>query len=52
MHAKFKFLNDNIKSNKDPGQIERNKLTYLQFLNKMIEKYKMRKFVFNEVSCF
>ena len=52
MQAKFKFFNGNIKSNKDPRQIERNKLTYLYYQNKMIEKYKISKFIFNEVSCF
>ena len=50
--AKFKFFNGNINSKKDPGQIERNKLTYLHYLNKMIEKYKMTKFIFHEFSCF
>ena len=52
MQAKFKFFNGNIKSNKDPRQIKRNKLTYLHYQNKMIEKYKISKFIFNEVSCF
>ena len=52
IQAKFKIFNENIRSNKDSGQIERNKLTYLHYLNKMIEKYKMRKFIFSEVSCF
>ena len=51
-HAKFKFLNENIRSNKDSGQIQRNKLKYLHYLNKMIEKCKMKKFIFSEVSCF
>ena len=52
IQAKFKFFNGNINSKKDPGQIERNKLTYLHYLNKMIEKYKMTKFIFHEFSCF
>ena len=46
------FLNENIRSNKDSGQIERNELAYLHYQNKMAEKYKMRKFIFGEVSCF
>ena len=33
-----KFFNENIRSNEDSGQIERNKLKYLNYLNKMIEK--------------
>ena len=37
-HAKFKFFNENIRSNKDSGQIERNKLKYLHYLNKLIKK--------------
>ena len=43
---------ENIRSNKDSGQIERNKLKYLHYLHKMIEKCKMRKFILGEVSCF
>ena len=35
------FLMKNIRSNEDSGQIERNKLN-LNYLNKMIEKCKMR----------
>ena len=31
---------------------ERKKLKYLHYLNKMIEKSKMKKFIFSEVSCF
>ena len=50
--AKFKFFNENIRSNMDSGQTERRKLKYLHYLNKMIEKCKMRKFIFSEVSCF
>ena len=50
--SKIKFFNENIRSNKDSGQIERNKLKYLHYLNKMIEKCKMKKFIFSEVSCF
>ena len=46
------FLNENIRSNKDSGQTERNELAYLHYQNKMTEKYKMRKFIFGEVSCF
>ena len=34
------------------GQIERNKLKYLHYLNKMTEKCKIKKFIFSEVSCF
>ena len=45
MQAKFKIF-------KDSWQIERNKLTYLHYLNKMIEKYKIRKFIFSEVLSF
>ena len=37
-HAKFKFFNENIRSNKDSKQIERNKLKYLHYLNKLIKK--------------
>ena len=37
-HAKFKFFNENIRSNKDSEQIERNKLKYLHYLNKLIKK--------------
>ena len=46
------FFNENIRSNKDSGQIERNELAYLHYQNKMTEKYKIRKFIFGEVSCF
>ena len=53
IQAKFKIFNENIRPNKDSGQIVRNKLTCLHYLNKMIEKYKMRrKFIFCDVSCF
>ena len=52
IHVKFKFFNENIRSNKNSEQTERNKLKYLHYLNKMIEKYKMRKFIFSEVLCF
>ena len=52
IQVKFKIFNKNIRSNKDSGQIERKKLTYLHYLNKMIGKYKLRKFIFSEVSCF
>ena len=45
------FFNENIRSNKKM-KIERNKLKYLHYLNKMIEKCKMKKFIFSEVSCF
>ena len=48
-HAKFKIFNENIRPNKDSGQIERNKLKYLHYLNKVIEKCKMKKFIFSEV---
>ena len=51
-HAKFKFFNENIRSNKDSGQNERNKPKYLHYLNKMIEKCKIKKFIFSEVSYF
>ena len=37
-HAKFTFFNENIRSNKDSEQIERNKLKYLHYLNKLIKK--------------
>ena len=50
--AKFKFFNESIRSNKDSGQIERNKIKYLHYLNKMIKKCKMRKFILSEASCF
>ena len=46
------FFNENIRSNKDSGQIERNELAYLHYQNKMTEKYKIKKFIFGEVSCF
>ena len=52
IHAKFKFFYENIRSNKDSGQTERNKLKYFHYLNKMIENCKMKKFIFSEVSCF
>ena len=52
IQVKFKIFNKNIRSNKDSGQIERKKLTHLHYLNKMIGKYKLRKFIFSEVSCF
>ena len=52
IQVKFKIFNKNIRSNKDSGQIERKKLTYLHYLNKMIGKYKLRKFIFSEVSSF
>ena len=52
IHPKFKFFNKNFRSNKYSWQIERNKLKYLHYLNKMIEKCKMRRFIFSEVSCF
>ena len=52
IQVKFKIFNKNIRSNKDSGQIERKKLTYLHYLNKIIGKYKLRKFIFSEVSCF
>ena len=45
------FFNENIRSNKKM-KIERNKLKYLHYLNKMIEKCKMKKFIFSEVSSF
>ena len=48
----FKFFNENIRSQKDSRQIERNKVKYLHYLNKMIEKFKMRKFIYSEASCF
>ena len=34
IQAKFKIFDENIRSNKDSGQIQRNKLTYLHYLNK------------------
>ena len=37
IQAKFQFFNENIRSNKDSGQTEKNKLKYLHYLNKMIE---------------
>ena len=46
------FFIENIRSNKDSGQFERNKLKYLYYLNKMIEKCKTKKFIFTEVSWF
>ena len=47
-HAQFKFINENIRSNKDSRQIDRNKLKYLHYLNKMIEKCEMKKFNFSK----
>ena len=52
MQTKFKFFNENIRSNKDSGQIERNKLKYLHHLNKKIENMQGEKVHFSEVSCF
>ena len=52
IQAKFEFFNENIRSKKDSGQIEGNKLKYLHYLNKMIEKCRVKKFIFSEVSCF
>ena len=37
---------------KDSWQIEKNKLRYLNNLNKMIEKCKMKEFIFGKVSGF
>ena len=48
--CKIKFFNKNIRSNKGSGQTERNKLIYLHYLNKIIEKCKMNNFIFSEVS--
>ena len=50
--GKIKLFNENVRSNEDSGQIERDKLKYLHYLNKMIEKCKVRKSIFSEVSCF
>ena len=50
--CKIMCFNENIRSNKDYGQIERKKLKYLHYLNKMIQKCKTKKFIFSEVSCF
>ena len=50
--GKIKLFNENVRSNEDSGQIERDKLKYLHYLNKMIEKCKIKKFVFSEVLCF
>ena len=44
--CEIQIFNENIRCNKDSGQIEGNKL------NKMIEKCKISKFIFSEVSCF
>ena len=52
MQAKFKFFNENVRSKKDSGQIERNKLKYFHHLNKMIENMQGEKVHFSEVSCF
>ena len=52
MHSKFKFFNDNIKSKKDSGQIERNKVKHLHYLNKIIKKCKLTKFIFSKALCF
>ena len=42
-----------IKKEKEKKKkFERNKLKYLHYLNKMIEKCKVMKFIFSEVSCF
>ena len=49
--CKIKIFNENVRSNKDSGQTERNKLKYLHYLNKMIEKCKVKNFIFSEVSC-
>ena len=52
-HMRYsKFFDENIRSNKDSRQIERNELKCLRYLNKMIEKCKMRKLILSEVSCF
>ena len=50
--CKIMSFNENIRSNKDYGQIERKKLKYLHYLNNMIQKCKTKKFIFSEVSCF
>ena len=49
-NAKFKFFNEN-RSKRDSGQTE-NQLKYLHYLNKMIEKCKVRKFIFSKALCF
>ena len=46
------MFNENNVSKKDTGQIEINKLKYLHYLSKMIEKCKVKKFISSEVSCF
>ena len=46
--SRIKFFNENIRSNKDCGPIARNKRKYLHYLSKMIEKSKMKKFVFSK----
>ena len=51
-HSKFKSFKENVRSNKDSGQIERDKVKYLNYLNKTIEKCKMRKSILSGVSCF
>ena len=45
IHAKFKFFNENMRSTRDWGQIKRNKLKYQHYLNTMIEKCMVRKFI-------
>ena len=49
---KCMFFKKNIRSKKTSGQIERYVQKYLHHLNKMIEKCKVRKFIFSEVSYF
>ena len=39
-----------MKTSEDFGQIARNKLKYLHYLNKMIEKCKVTNFFFSDVS--
>ena len=46
------MFSENMGSNKDSGQTDKNKLKYLHYLIKMIEKCKMRKFIFSEVLFF
>ena len=37
IHVKFKFFNENVRSKKASGQIKRNKLKYLLYLNKWLK---------------
>ena len=52
IQVKFKFFNENIRSKKDSGQIEGNKLNVFALSKQNDWKCKVSKFIFSKVSCF